>query len=149
MQESQQRVQKLYQISQRQKEFLSESPLNRDGSSFCPGIQSTDAEVASSKWVQQAQETHPEMKGIDPALLQQNPLDNSMVSLISTTRRSRQSRKLRSANASKQGQREDQQPPQEPIQKKEESPIMEDDNENEDCSTVKKPRDSSKQNTSS
>lgn len=89
------------------------------------------------------------MKGVDPAQMPQNPLDNSMVSLVSTTRRGRHARKLRSANASKQGLHEDQKLLQEPVQKKEESPIMEDENENEDCSTVKKPLISSQQNTDS
>lgn len=142
MQESQQRVQKLYQISQRQKEFLSESPLNQDGSSFCPTIQNTDAQATAAKEAYQALTTHPEIKGTDPMQIHQTPLDNSMVSLVSTTRRSRQSRKLRSANASKQGQHEEPDAASEAVQKKEESPIIEVENEHEEFSTVKKAADS-------
>lgn len=89
------------------------------------------------------------MKATDPAPIFQNPLDNSMVSLVSTTRRSRQSRKLRSTTASKQGQHEAPDSATEAVPKKEESPIIEADNENEDFSTVKKAAGSPEQNTDS
>ena len=142
MQESQQRVQKLYQISQRQKEFLSESPLNQDGSSFCPTLPSTETQAAAAKEAYQAVASHPELKVPDPTQMYQNPLDNSMVSLVSTTRRSRQSRKLRSATASKQGRHEAPDSASEVVPKKKESPIAEAENENEEFSTVKKAADS-------